>query len=482
MLGRTPDGILAVRPLKDGVIADFDVTEKMLRFFLKTIIDRHLFRVKPKVIVCVPSGITEVEKRAVRDSAQSAGAKEVWMVAEPMAAAIGVGLPVETPTGNMVIDIGGGTTEIAVIALSGIVSDTSIRTGGDELDQAIVQFMRKNYNLLIGEPTAEQIKIQIGSAAPVGEEREMEVKGRDLVSGIPKIVRVHSSEIREAVQEPIQQIVDAVRRALEITPPELASDIVDRGIVMTGGGALIRGLDVLLQRFLALQQPTELLSASLARYDAVVAQRDSAALAATFLPELRSENTRLRSLLGLGTRLSSGYVPAEVLHEPEPSSALTFIVSAGKNQGVKPLSAVVSPEGLVGIVSSVDAKTSVVVSWAHPEFRASAMAADGSVYGIVAPHGSEGPRIWLLELQGVAYRQLVPTGTTILTSGLGGVLPRGVPIGTVVGVAGEAEGWERAYLIRPAVHPAAVTHVMILTGPPVRGDLRALFESSGETP
>jgi len=223
MLGRTPDGILAVRPLKDGVIADFDVTEKMLRFFLKTIIDRHLFRVKPKVIVCVPSGITEVEKRAVRDSAQSAGAKEVYMVAEPMAAAIGVGLPVETPTGNMVIDIGGGTTEIAVIALSGIVSDTSIRTGGDELDQAIVQFMRKNYNLLIGEPTAEQIKIQIGSAAPVGE-------------------------IREAVQEPIQQIVDAVRRALEITPPELASDIVDRGIVMTGGGALIRGLDVLLQQ------------------------------------------------------------------------------------------------------------------------------------------------------------------------------------------------------------------------------------------
>ena len=202
--------------------------------------------VNPKVIVCVPSGITEVERREVRDSAETAGAKQVLMVAEPMAAAIGVGLPVETPTGNMVIDIGGGTTEIAVIALSGIVSDTSIRTGGDELDQAIVQFMRKNYNLLVGEPTAEAIKIKIGSAAPVGEEREMEVKGRDLVSGIPKTVRVHSSEIREAVQEPIQQIVDAVRRALEITPPELASDIVDRGIVMTGGGALIRGLDILL--------------------------------------------------------------------------------------------------------------------------------------------------------------------------------------------------------------------------------------------
>jgi rod shape-determining protein MreB len=248
MLGRTPDGVIAVRPMKDGVIADFDVTEKMLRYFLTLIIENHVFKVKPRVIVCVPSGITEVEKRAVRDSALGAGAKEVFMVAEPMAAAIGVGLPVETPTGNMVIDIGGGTTEIAVIALSGIVSDTSIRTGGDELDTAIVQFMRKNYNLLIGEPTAEVIKITIGSAAPVGDEREMEVKGRDLVSGIPKTVRVHSSEIREAIQEPIQQIVDAVRRALEITPPELASDIVDRGIVMTGGGALIRGLDLLLSQ------------------------------------------------------------------------------------------------------------------------------------------------------------------------------------------------------------------------------------------
>lgn len=248
MIGRTPDNITAIRPLKDGVIADFDVTEKMLRYFLELIIKNRMFKIKPRVIVCVPSGITEVERRAVRDSALGAGAKEVFMVAEPMAAAIGVGLPIETPTGNMVIDIGGGTTEIAVIALSGIVSDTSIRTAGDELDTAIVQFMRKNYNLLIGEPTAEQIKIQIGSAAPVGDEREMDVKGRDLVSGIPKTVRVHSSEIREAIQEPIQQIVDAVRRALEITPPELSSDIVDRGIVMTGGGALIRGLDVVLSQ------------------------------------------------------------------------------------------------------------------------------------------------------------------------------------------------------------------------------------------
>ncbi len=246
MLGRTPEGIIAIRPMKDGVIADVDITEVMLRHFLRVVTSKLLFRIKPRVVVGVPSGITELERRAVRASAAAAGAQEVYMVAEPMAAAIGVGLPVDTPTGNMVIDIGGGTTEIAVIALNGIVADTSIRVGGDEIDNAIVTFLRKNYNLLIGEPTAEAIKIQIGSAFDVGEDREMEVKGRDLVSGIPKTVRVHSREIRECIQEPVQQIVEAVRRALEITPPELAADIVDRGIVMTGGGALIRGLDQLL--------------------------------------------------------------------------------------------------------------------------------------------------------------------------------------------------------------------------------------------
>ena len=247
MLGRTPETIEAVRPLKDGVIADVDITEMMLRHFLKQVTAKRLLRIKPRVVVGVPSGITELERRAVRSSAISAGAKSVYMVAEPMAAAIGVGLPGETPTGNMVIDIGGGTTEIAVIALAGIVSNTSIRVGGDEFDAAIVTFLRKNYNLLIGEPTAEAIKIQIGSAFEVGEEREMDVKGRDLVSGIPKTVHVHSQEIRECIQEPIQAVVEAVRRALEITPPELSSDIVDRGIVMTGGGALIRGMDRLLQ-------------------------------------------------------------------------------------------------------------------------------------------------------------------------------------------------------------------------------------------
>lgn len=237
---------------------------------------------------------------------------------------------------------------------------------------------------------------------------------------------------------------------------------------------------------LALQQQSELLRTSRARFTAVVAQRDSAALAATFLSELRSENARLRSLLGLGARLGTGYVPAEVLHQAAPTDPLTLIVSAGRRAGVHPLAPAVSPEGLVGLVSTADAQTSIVVTWAHPEFRASAMAADGSVYGIVAPHGTQGPGVWLLELRGVPYRHIVPEGTLILTSGLGGVFPRGVPLGRIIGVASEAEGWERTYLVRPAVHPAAVSHVMILLGPygsPGAGaDVRAAFEAAGQAP
>ncbi|HBZ87391.1 MAG: rod shape-determining protein [Candidatus Edwardsbacteria bacterium RIFOXYD12_FULL_50_11] len=246
MLGRTPDEIKAIRPMKDGVIADFEICEEMLRAFIKMAQKRRSI-VKPRVIVCVPSGITEVEKRAVRDSAEHAGAREVYLVAEPIAAAIGVGLPVSSPIGSMVIDIGGGTTEIAVIALSGIVSNTSIRTAGDEMDEAIVEYLRKSYSVLIGEQTAEDIKIKIGSAFPVEESREMEVKGRDLVSGIPRAVKVRSEEIREALREPINLIVLAVKKALEQTPPELAADIVDAGIVMTGGGSLLKGLDALLR-------------------------------------------------------------------------------------------------------------------------------------------------------------------------------------------------------------------------------------------
>jgi rod shape-determining protein MreB len=243
MLGRTPEGMLAVRPMRDGVIADVDMAELMLRNFLERVVPRRLFRPRPRVVVGVPSGITEMERRAVRSAVLAAGAKEVYLISEPMAAAIGVGLPVVSPRGSMVVCVGGGTTEIGVIALSGIVADASIRVGGNEFDEAIVAFMRKQHNLLIGEATAEAIKMQIGSAWSGGDERDMDVNGRDLVSGIPKTVRVHSAAIRDAIQEPVQAILAAVRRALEVTPPELSADIVDDGIVMTGGGALLRGLD-----------------------------------------------------------------------------------------------------------------------------------------------------------------------------------------------------------------------------------------------
>jgi len=246
MLGRTPDEIVAVRPLKDGVIADFEKTEDLLREFIQKALRRRTW-VRPRIIICVPSGITEVEKRAVQDSAQHAGAREVLLVPEPIAAAIGVGLPVGKPSGNMIIDIGGGTTEIAVMALNSIVNQQSIRVGGDEMDEAIVQYVKKAYNLLIGEQTAEAIKIKIGSAFRLEPEEEMEIKGRDLVAGIPKTMKISSVEVREALSEPLQQIVDALMQSLEKTPPELASDIVDRGIVMTGGGSLLRGIDMLLR-------------------------------------------------------------------------------------------------------------------------------------------------------------------------------------------------------------------------------------------
>jgi rod shape-determining protein MreB len=246
MLGRTPGNIVAIRPMKDGVIADFEITEAMLRYFIARVHNRSTL-VRPRIVIAVPSGITEVEKRAVRESAMSAGAREVYLIEEPMAAAIGAGLPVTEPSGNMIIDIGGGTTEVAVISLSGIVYSNSTRVGGDKMDEAIIDYIKRKYNMLIGERSAEEIKIQIGTAYPSDESRSMEVKGRDLVAGVPKTLTVKSEEVREALQGPINAVVDAVKVALERTPPELAADIVDKGIVMTGGGSLLRNLDILLR-------------------------------------------------------------------------------------------------------------------------------------------------------------------------------------------------------------------------------------------
>ena len=246
MLGKTPGNITAIRPMKDGVIANFEAAEAMIRVFMQKVHNRRKL-VRPRVIICIPSGVTQVERRAVRESAESAGAREVYLIEEPMAAAIGAGLPITEPVSNMVVDIGGGTTEVAVISLAGIVYSRSVRVGGDKMDMAVLHHIKRKYNLLIGERTAEEIKTTIGNAYPMGETQTMAIKGRDLVSGIPKTLEINSDEIREAIQEQIDSIVETIKVALEQTPPELAAELVDRGIVLTGGGALLKGLDHLLR-------------------------------------------------------------------------------------------------------------------------------------------------------------------------------------------------------------------------------------------
>ncbi|MDF2567961.1 MAG: rod shape-determining protein MreB [Oscillospiraceae bacterium] len=244
VIGRTPGSIVAVRPLKDGVIADFDITTRMLQEFIRKAINKSIFA-RPRVIICIPSGVTGVERRAVKDASEQAGAKKVWIIEEPMAAAMGAGLPVEEPTGSMVVDIGGGTSEVAVISLGGIVAAKSVRVGGDEFDTSIINYIKRKYNLLIGERTAENIKIGIGSAYPFEEELKMDIKGRNLLNGLPENIGITSTEIREALAEPLSKVVDAIKVTLEKTPPELAADIIDQGITLTGGGALLRGLDKL---------------------------------------------------------------------------------------------------------------------------------------------------------------------------------------------------------------------------------------------
>jgi rod shape-determining protein MreB len=248
MIGRTPGNIVAIRPMKDGVIADFDITQAMLRYFISKVIDSKALFVKPRVIISIPTGCTSVEERAVREAALASGAKEAYLIEEPMAAAIGAGLPVHEPTGNMIVDIGGGTTEVAVISLGGIVTARSVRVAGDKMDEAVIQHLRKVYSLLVGERTAENIKLAIGSALWEGAEEYYEVRGRDLITGLPKTVSISAREVMTALQEKVEQIVDGIKTCLEKTPPELAADIMDRGIVLAGGGALLRGLDKLISQ------------------------------------------------------------------------------------------------------------------------------------------------------------------------------------------------------------------------------------------
>ncbi|MDX9872227.1 MAG: rod shape-determining protein [Clostridia bacterium] len=249
MIGRTPGNIVAIRPMKDGVIADFDVTHTMLRYFIRKALKKSInYFTRPRVVVCVPAGVTTVEERAIKEAAVQAGAKEAYLIEEPMAAAIGAGLPIHEPTGNMIVDIGGGTTDVAVISLGGIVTSRSIRIGGDEMDEAIANYIKRSYNLAIGERTAEEIKIAIGSAVSDSEKKTYQVRGRDLVSGLPKLITIQSGEIHEALDEPISSILEAIRICLEKTPPELAADIMDRGIMMAGGGSLLTGMDILITR------------------------------------------------------------------------------------------------------------------------------------------------------------------------------------------------------------------------------------------
>jgi rod shape-determining protein MreB len=248
MIGRTPGNIVAIRPLKDGVIADFDVTHTMLKKFIEKVSPKSAFT-SPRIFVCFPSGVTEVEKRAIEEATKHAGARDVLLMEEPMAAAIGAGLPVNEPTGSMIVDIGGGTTEVAIISLGGIVTSKSLRIAGDELDHAIISYIKKEYNLMIGERTAENVKIELGSAYEMDEEdKSMEIRGRDLISGLPKVINITESEVREALKEPIVAIIEAIKTTLEKTPPELASDIMDKGIMLAGGGAMLRGLDLLINQ------------------------------------------------------------------------------------------------------------------------------------------------------------------------------------------------------------------------------------------
>lgn len=247
MIGRTPGNIVAIRPLKDGVIADFDVTQAMLKKFIEKVSPKSAFT-SPRIVICFPSGVTEVEKRAIDEATKQAGARDVLLMEEPMAAAIGAGLPVNEPTGSMIVDIGGGTTEVAVVSLGGIVTSKSLRIAGDELDQAIMSYIKKEYSLAIGERTSENVKIQLGSAFETEEESEMEIRGRDLISGLPKVINITEAEVREALKEPVAAIIDAIKTTLEKTPPELASDIMDKGIMLAGGGAMLRGLDLLINK------------------------------------------------------------------------------------------------------------------------------------------------------------------------------------------------------------------------------------------
>src|SRR5437867_2058807 len=463
MLGRTPANIVAVRPLKDGVIADFEVTEAMLRHFISKVHNRRV-RARPRVVIAVPSGITEVEKRAVRESATHAGAREVYLIEEPMAAAIGVGLPVQDPAGNMIIDIGGGTTEVALISLSGIVFSRSVRVAGDELDEAIVQYMKRAYNLMVGERTAEEIKIKIGSAYPSEKETSVEVKGRDLVAGLPKTLMITSQEVREALLEPISTIVDSVRITLERCPPELSADLVDRGLVLVGGGALLLMFDGILGYFLSFGPETtqkfkvsiyRLLAPFLTGGSGIKKQITSVRSGLRSLDELEHENAalqvenrelratnhglrdvehevnRLRHALNYRERSVFKLIAAEIVARDSSTWWRTVTINRGRRDGVETDMPVVTDEGLIGKTTTVSDSISVVLLVSDENCRVASSVEGSREQGIVSGERVTTGLTPLLDLNFLSKQADLKPGQKVYTSGVGGVFPSGLLIGVV---------------------------------------------------
>ena len=403
---------MAVRPLKDGVIADFDVTEAMLRYFIdKASEKRYPWTPRPRVVVCVPSGVTSVEKRAVFEATIQAGARQAYLIEEPMAAAIGADLPVEEPTGSMVIDIGGGTTEVAVIAMGGIVVSQSIRIAGDEFDQAILTHVRDAYNLAIGERTAEDIKIKVGSAVPLKDELDVEVNGRDVITGLPKTVRIESEEIRRALNKPLDEMAKAVKDALDATPPDLASDLMYYGILLTGGGALLRGLDV-----------------------------------------------RLEGLVGLQSTYNLKSTAARIVGASGDAWTSTVTIDKGSADGLTINMPVTSSAGVIGQIIEVSAKTSTVRLIGDENSGVSAMVQDTRAQGML-----QGQPDGTLRLEYVSVDSDVKVGDIIVTSGIGGVFPKGLPLGTVSSVEKSANDVYYTIVVRAQTTAENNEEVLVIT-------------------
>src|SRR5438876_325118 len=440
MLGRTPGNIVAIKPMKDGVIADFEVTEKMLTYFIKKAHNRNVW-VRPRIVIGVPSEITQVEKRAVKDSAYRAKASEVHLVEEAMAAAIGAGMPITEPSGNMIVDIGGGTTDIAVISLAGIVYSKSVRVAGNEMDESVIQYIKKKYNLLIGERTAEQIKLEIGSAFPLDEPMTMEIKGRDLIEGIPKTLTITDAEIREALAEPISIIVNAVRVALERTPPELSADIVDRGIVLTGGGSLLKNLDKH-GRMAALEMELQ-------------RQQD----------RLR-EADRLREIADVKPSLPFDTLLAQVIATDGVPWYRTVTLNRGRADGIALNAPVISTTGVVGRVVAVGPRAAKVQLLLDHESGLGVRIERSRITAVVSGQAGFADHVGnMMAMKFVPVLADVTVGDVVVTSGLDRMFPKGLMVGRVQSVKATG-GLFKDILVAPSAHFDRLAELMVVRARP----------------